>query len=163
MLILYIQQNKWLRSCPFKLRIYGSKGILQPKKKSLQEELNVIPDELALDYALHPHPKHRSHHLPLPPPDSAVRLCYDGSVITSKLYSVLSSQLHTPSLIQCIQRKANWSPRVFHMVDWEAHGSAFHRLSRQQKIFTVKLIHQLLNTQTSVHAVERRREHWHIY
>jgi hypothetical protein len=32
------------------------------------------------------------------------------------------------------------------MVDWEAHGLAFRCLSRQQKIFTAKLIHQLMNT-----------------
>jgi hypothetical protein len=32
------------------------------------------------------------------------------------------------------------------MVNWDAHGQAFHRLSRQQKISTAKLLHQLINT-----------------
>jgi hypothetical protein len=32
------------------------------------------------------------------------------------------------------------------MIDWDSHGLAFRRLSRQRKISTAKLIHQLINT-----------------
>jgi hypothetical protein len=78
-------------------------------------------------------------------------LLFNGSIITSRLYSFLSAQLYTPSLIHHIQRKANWSPSVFNMLDWDAHGSAFQCLSHQQKLFMAKLIYQLINISCQNH------------
>jgi hypothetical protein len=105
-----------------------------------------MADELAGNYALSLHPKHRPSCLPLPPTTFTIRLLYDRSVITSHLYQTLATGLHRKFLTSHILKKTSWTPRVFAMVHWEAHGIAFWRLFWQQKISTAKLLHQLINT-----------------
>jgi hypothetical protein len=43
-------------------------------------------------------------------------------------------------------KKNKWSPRIFHLIDWQAHESAQSRLTWTQRISTSKLIHGLTNT-----------------
>jgi len=43
-------------------------------------------------------------------------------------------------------RKANWPQAVFNLINWSTHGTAFKRLTRQQTIYTSKLLHQLTHT-----------------
>jgi hypothetical protein len=81
------------------------KGHCTAKKKSVQEELNIIADELAGDYASAPHPKHCPSRLPLPPPTFTIRLLYDRSIITSRLYRTLATRLHRKSLTDHILKK----------------------------------------------------------
>lgn len=135
-----------LKSLPVKLTAQWVKGHSTAKKKSIQEELKIIADELAGDYATTPHPKHCSSCLPLPPPTFAVWLLYNRSVITSCLYQTLATHLHRTRLTNHILKKTGWTSHVFDMVNWEAHGMAFQCLSRQQKISAAKLLHQLINT-----------------
>jgi hypothetical protein len=127
------------------------KGHSTTKKKSIQEELNIIANALATDYHKHPNPLYKPSSILLRPPTYAVQLLYEGSVITSKLYHTMSTSLHTNLLIAHIMKKSKWSHRIFDMVDWDSHSLAFHRLSCQRKISTAKLIHQLLNTNRQNH------------
>jgi hypothetical protein len=71
---------------------------------------------------------------------------HDKLVITSKLYYILFIRLHTSKLKVHIMKKARWTEATFQKVDWDGHGTAFHRLNCQSKIHTAKLIHQLVNT-----------------
>jgi hypothetical protein len=48
-------------------------------------------------------------------------------------------------------KKSKLPRRIFDMINWEAHSLAFRRLSRQQKISTAKIVHQLINTNRQNH------------
>jgi hypothetical protein len=135
-----------LKSLPVKLTGQWVNGHSTAKMKSVQEELNIIADGLAGDYASAPHPRHRPSRLPLPPPTFTIHVLYDRSVITSRLYRTLATCLYRKSLTNYILQKTGWSQRVIDMVNWDVHGQAFCRLSRQQKISTTKLLHKLINT-----------------
>lgn len=75
-----------------------------------------------------------------------VCLLYQKSVITSRLYSVLSKELHDNLLQKYVLKKTKWEVATFNKVDWDAHESAFNRLPRCLTITTAKLIHNLANT-----------------
>ncbi len=127
------------------------KGHSTAKTKSTPEEINIIADHLAASYA-DSHPQlYRPSRLPLPPPKYAVRILFDGLVITSKLYKILSTSLHTDTFIAHIMKKSKWPCRIFDMINWQAHSLAFCRLSRQQKISIAKIVHQLINTNKQNH------------
>jgi len=75
-----------------------------------------------------------------------VCLLYQKSMITSRLYSVLSKELHDNLLQKYVLKKTKWEVATFNKVDWDAHESAFNRLPRCLTITTAKLIHNLANT-----------------
>jgi hypothetical protein len=72
------------------------------------------------------------------PPGYKVRLLQDNIVVTSKLYTILIRNLH-------LLRKTGWTLHTFHLVAWEAHERAFHRLPRFSHHYTSKLLHGLVN------------------
>jgi hypothetical protein len=76
---------------------------------------------------------------------------HNGSVMTSKFYTVLSRAMHDNTLSDYILRETKWSATIFAMVDWDTHERAFKRLTQYQKITTVKLIHNLANTNHQNH------------
>jgi hypothetical protein len=105
------------------------KGHFTAVKKTVQEELNIIADDLAATYTLHSHPCHQPSQLP--PPAYAVRLLYGGSVITSRLYSTLSTSLNTTLIINHIIKKTNLNCRTFNMVE-DLNGKT-HPTTHQHK------------------------------
>jgi hypothetical protein len=121
-------------------------GPLETKHK-----LNHKADQLAGSFSKNPPHKFKAKHLPVAPPHYRVRLLYDNSVLTSKVYQVLSSRLHSTLLRAHIIKKGKWSQPTFDLINWEAHGSAFRCLTRDKQISTAKLIHQLNNTNRQNH------------
>jgi hypothetical protein len=93
-----------------------------------------------------PPPGFRPHSTPVAPPCYKVRLLYDNSVITSKLYTFLSHGLHCDTIKKHILKKTGWSSYIFSLVHWDAHECAFKRLTLSQKCITAKLVHGLANT-----------------
>jgi ribonuclease HI len=140
-----------LHQLPIKVKAEWVKGHSTAKTKSTPEEINIIADQLAASYADCNPLLYRPSRLPLPPPKYAVRILFDGSVITSKLYKILSNSLHTATFIAHIMKKSKWPHRIFDMINWEAHSLAFRRLSRQQKISIAKIVHQLINANKQNH------------
>jgi hypothetical protein len=97
----------------------------QPSNKGTQYKLNNIADRLASNFSQYHHSGFQPRKLPTAPPNYRVRLLYRQSVITTKLYPILSASLHSESLQSHIIRKAKWSPSTFHLVNWDAHSRAF--------------------------------------
>jgi hypothetical protein len=127
------------------------KGHFVGLNPEVQHSLNEIANTLATTYQ-HNQPRvFTSQRLPIPPPNYKVRLIYDNSIITPKYYSSIVTALHNDTLKQYILCKTRWTDRVFHSVDWTSHSRAFNCLSRQQKIQTAKLIHNLANTNLQNH------------
>ena len=79
------------------------------------------------------------------PPGYKVRLLQDNIVVTSKLYTILIRNLHDKLLEKHLLRKTGWTLHTFHLVAWEAHERAFHRLPRFSHHYTSKLLHGLVN------------------
>jgi ribonuclease HI len=134
-----------LHQLPIKVKAEWVKGFSTAKKTSTPEEINIIADHLAASYADCNPQLYRPSRLPLPPPNYAVRILFDGSVITSKLYKILSTSLHTDAFIAHIMKKSKWPRRIFDMINWEAHSLAFSRLpvsrkSQQPRLYTNLLI-----------------------
>jgi hypothetical protein len=75
-----------------------------------------------------------------------VRLLFDNSVITSKLYYMLSPRLHTENSIKHILKKTRWTMAIFNLNDLDVSWYRFKRLTRPTKISMAKVIHQLINT-----------------
>jgi len=117
--IIHIAKNM-ICLLPLKIIAEWVRGHSTAKKKSAQEELNIIADQLASHYALDPQTHHHSAHLPLPPPSCAICLLHSGSVIMSKFYYTLSRSSNTTNIINHILKKTKWTKHIFNVVDWEA-------------------------------------------
>jgi hypothetical protein len=142
-----IQQTKTLlQLIPIRIQAKWVKGHSTSNKKSLQGTLNTLADKLAGQFTKHPPRTYSPTKTPLRPPNYKVRLLYDGSKITTKLYHIISTSLHTPLLRDHIKKKTGWTDYEFNLVDWDNHERAFSRLTRGNKISIAKLIHQLVNT-----------------
>jgi len=122
------------------------KGHYSGKNRRLEHDLNDITDDLATQHLNSPPTGLHPQRLPLAPPGFKVQLLHNHSVITSKWYTTMSKQKHNESLKQYILKKTKCHPRLFDKVDWEAHQSAFRRLTRFQQIGIAKIIHNLANT-----------------
>jgi hypothetical protein len=85
------------------------KGHSTAKQKSYQEDLNILADSLAGNYAAAPHHSHRPNSMPLPPPNYAVRLVHSHSTVTSKLHPIMLTALRSNHLTQHIMKKARWT------------------------------------------------------
>jgi hypothetical protein len=60
--------------------------------------------------------------------------------------------MHDTTLSDYILPKTKWSATtIFAMVDWDAHGRAFKRLTQYQKITIAKLIHDLADKNCQNH------------
>ncbi len=64
--------------------------------------------------------------------------------------------MHSKPLELHLSKKCGWSSREFHLVDWDAHEAAFHKLPRHARIATSKLIYTLANTNIQNHKYYRK-------
>jgi ribonuclease HI len=87
-----------LKSLPVKITAQWVKGHSTAKKKSVQEELNIIANELAGDYALAPHPKHCPSCLPL-------FVCCMIDLLLPPVYTALSQLVFTGDLLPTISSR----------------------------------------------------------
>jgi len=104
--------------------------------------MNKLADSLATQHLSHP----PALFVPRKLPGFKVRLLYDKSVITSKIYRTLANIKYDLELKTYILRKINWPPPTFDKIDWPAHQKAFNYLTKYQQISVAKLIHNLVNT-----------------
>jgi hypothetical protein len=79
-------------------------------------------------------------------PGYKIRIMKYDCVITSKYYSTITQHHQDRLIIQYILKKMKWSMRSFNLVNWDAHETAFQRLTRNRQITTAKLVHNLANT-----------------
>jgi hypothetical protein len=94
-------------------------------------------------------PSHQTNQIAMP--TYRIRLLYQDTVITAKLYNTLQTCLHSRPLCLHIMKKVNISERVFDLINWEAFSTSFKRLTCNRKIHTSKLVHQLINTNRQNH------------
>jgi hypothetical protein len=93
----------------------------------------------------------RQKKMPSPVPNYAVQLVYEGSTITSRLYHIMSQQLHRKAITDYIKKKSVWTDRIFLQVNWDAHEMAFNQLTHSNQIMVAKLIHNVVNTNIQNH------------
>lgn len=67
-------------------------------------------------------------------------------MITSQYYKQLAKAYHENGLIDYIVKRTKWSWHIYNLVDWDAHGRAFSKLTKYQQIHMAKLLHNLANT-----------------
>ena len=108
------------------------KGHYTGKDKEFKHTLNDTADKLATKFNRHPHPRFRPCHIPIAPPGYKIRLLHDNSVITSKLYSILSQGLHRQNLRNHILKKTNglltYSPSsIGRHMKWPSNDSLCHK------------------------------------
>ncbi len=127
------------------------KGHYIGKNRQLQHTLNDLVEKLATDQLGAHCTKFYTLRCPSTYPCDKVRLKYDNSVITSKLYRILTESRYNDLLENQILRKTKWSERSFQKVEWDAHRRAFTILSRSQQTSIAKLIHHLANTNNQNH------------
>ena len=105
------------------------KGHYTGKDTCTQHILNEKADKLATQHSQIHNGSLWSLHLPLPIPGFQIRLLYNGSIITSKLYQVITNEAHTTNIQKHIQWKMQLTPKKFNNIHWSAHGRAFHHLT----------------------------------
>jgi hypothetical protein len=84
--------------------------------------------------------------MPCPAPAYTIRLIYDNSTLTTKLYKTMSSSLHRKNIVTRIKQKSQWDDTTFQQVHWDAHEAAFSSLSHSNRVMVAKLQHNLINT-----------------
>jgi hypothetical protein len=84
-------------------------------------------------------------------PNYEIHLLYDGSTITTRLYHIMSQQLHKTAIKEYIKKKSGWTNRDFSQVNWDAHDMAFKQLTRGNQIMVAKLIYNIVNTNKQNH------------
>jgi hypothetical protein len=122
------------------------KGHYQGKDRKVQHDLNDIADTTAGAHLEAQDGSNRTNALNTSYPGYKIRLMKDDCVITSKYYSTITQHRQDRLIIQYILKKTKWSMRSFNFVNWDAHGTAFRRLTRNRQITTAKLVHNLANT-----------------
>lgn len=135
---------------PFIVSHEWVKGHYTGKKKELKHHLNYHADDLAGSFQKNQTP-HYTTRIPLRPPDYRVRLIHDGSVVTSKLSTLLVTARHNKDFEDHIIKKTQWTKHIFQMVHWDGHEQAFIRLPQFQHHSTDKVVHSLLNTNCQNH------------
>jgi hypothetical protein len=130
------------------------KGHYSGPNKRVEHALNSTADCLATEHITTAHRSFQPSNVPLFPPTLAIRILHNGSVITSKLYHVLSTAAHDASIIHYIQEKVGWTQVQFDKVHWSVHGRAFCRLTRFQQLMTSKLIHNQVYTNRWHHFIQ---------
>jgi hypothetical protein len=88
------------------------KGHYRGKDREYKHRLNDTADRLAGDFQGRQHP-HRTIRKPIAPLDFKVCLLHDSSVMTSKAYQCIVTNIHDPPLAEHIQRKAKWTQAIF--------------------------------------------------
>jgi hypothetical protein len=145
--MIYWEAIRYILSImPIKLVCEWVKGHYSGNNRAIQHDLNDQADKLVSQHlATQSHPYH-TQQLPIVCPNYKVRILYNGSVFTSKLYTTLVEAMHDTALKDYILKKTKWSADTFDQVDWDAHKRAFQHLTQYQKIATAKLINSLANT-----------------
>jgi hypothetical protein len=138
---------------PFNVTGTWVKGHYTGKDKCTQHILNEKADILATQHNQIHNGALRSSHLFLPIPGFQIRLLYDGSVITSKLYQVITNEAHTANIQKHIQRKTPLTPTQFNNIHWSAHGRVFRHLTQFNQLSTSKLLDQLVHTNRQCHLM----------
>jgi hypothetical protein len=127
------------------------KGHYTGPQREYKHVLNHRVDRLATRFQQRQSHRFTTLRKPLAPPDFRICLLMDNSVITSKYYTKLATAMHNKPMEEYIMKKTKWTLRTFHKVDWLARERAYKRLTRNQKIGTTKLIHNLANTNRQNH------------
>jgi hypothetical protein len=140
------EAHKLIAIIPITIVTEWVKGHYTGDKKEQKHVLNDTADRLATNFLSRPPRPFLPHCMPVAPPGYKVRILHDGSIITSKLYTIMSHSLHRESIISHILKKTKWTQRTFDLVNWEAHGKAFGKLTKAAQFATAKLIHNLANT-----------------
>ncbi len=124
------------------------KGHYVGDHREYKHDLNDQVDQLADRFNKHPDPAFAPKRMPCTIPGYAIRLIYDNSLLTTKIYKTMASELHRKNIVAYIIKKCKWSVTTFHQVHWNAHELAFSRLSRPNQVMVAKLQHNLVNTNT---------------
>lgn len=122
------------------------KGHYSGKDRKIQHDSNDRADVLAGEHLKAQSPQTGTNMSITPYPGYRIRLLKDNCVLSSKYSSIISQSHHDTCLQECILKCTKWSWRDFHKVNWEAHGTAFNRITGHQQITLAKLIHNLANT-----------------
>jgi hypothetical protein len=88
-------------------------------------------------------------------PSFGTKLLYDNFIFTFKIYPALSRLLSWPNLTQHLMRCTKWKQTAFNSINSDCHEHAFNHLTWQHHISTVKLIHDLTNTNMQSHLFYR--------
>ena len=143
---LVIIAKRLIKLLPVTIVAEWVKGHYTGDNREHKHDLNDMADQLAGKFNKNPPATLRQNTLPCSIKGYAIRLLYDGSTITNKLYSTMSIALHRQGLITYIKEKNGWTDNTFNLIHWNAHETAFKSMTRNNKIMTAKLIHSLVNT-----------------
>jgi hypothetical protein len=122
------------------------KGHYNGEHREHKHDLNEMADKLATNFNAHPPPTLKQMRMPCLLPGYAIRLVYDGSTITNKLYKTMSIALHGQKFVSYLKQKHNWTDHMFRSIHWNAHERAFKSHTRTNQIMIAKIIHNLVNT-----------------
>ncbi len=116
-----------------------------------KHDLNECANRLANKFNENPPSTLKQHKMPCPLSGYAIRLVYDSSTITDKLYRTMSSALHRQKFISYLKQKHNWTDYIFQSINWDAHDRAFKSHTKNSQIMIAKIIHKLVNTNYQNH------------
>lgn len=143
-------------SCP--LTIKHVKGHQDEKKAykdlTILAQLNVDADKLAGSFQT-------MYGMPRPtvlrfPVNSVQFNLHTTDTVTYKLKSVLYHEASAPALRDYIAERNGWDDQDMQLINWKAHASAISRKSIPHN-HTVKLIHDILPTNSQVNLYEPHR------
>ncbi len=138
--------KKLLQVLPVTIIAEWVKGHYDGEHREYKHDINDMADKLATTFAKTPPADFTPKAMPKLLPNYAIQLQYEGSIITTRLYSIMSQELHRKAIIDYVKKKSEWTDREFSQVNWDAHGKAFTSLNRGNQIMVAKLIHHIANT-----------------
>ncbi len=103
-------------------------------------------DRSAGSFNKSPDPAFTPKQMPFVARNYAERLIHGDSLLTTKLYKTMASELHHKCFTEYITKKCKWSTTTFNQVHWDARKTAFTSLSRANQVMVAKLQHNLINT-----------------
>ena len=139
-------------------KLIHTKGHQDDRQKydtlSLLAQLNVDADKLAGQYQ----EQHgAAHPKVLLFPHAAAQLHSTEGTITSRLPFALRLLEHGPPLREYIINKNQWTPHIFHMINWESHAAAI-KAHNKQRIHITKMLHEVLPTNYHIHRGDPVRQ-----
>jgi hypothetical protein len=143
---LVMEARHLLTLIPVTILASWVKGHYNGEFREFKHDLNEKVDRLATEFNKKPDYGFSPKRMPCPAPAYAIQLIYDNSLITTKLYKTMASELHRKRIVDRIKQKSQWDDTTFRQVNWDAHETAFTRLSRSQQVMVAKLQHNLVNT-----------------
>jgi hypothetical protein len=112
------------------------------QNESLNIETNALADIIQMEVNGSTVETHECAHWEL----ETVSLRINGSKITSNMKQKLQAQLHEGELRDYILEREERNEETFNNISWEAHGTAFCRLSRNRRIAISKACYNLWYT-----------------